>query len=148
MRSFLSTPQRALFGFVVSILVLFLALLWRVMTGQADLSPTEIFEALANLGEESVTTRIILDYRFARLLVALMAGAQLSVSGAILQGITRNALASPDLVGITGGAGLAAVVAILVFPEIPSSTLPFIAIVGGTLTGLTVYLLAWKDGVA
>ncbi len=140
--------RRAGLGLAITFAGLVLALIWGVMTGQAGLSLGQVLAALGDLARETVEARIIWDYRIARLLVALMAGAQLSVSGAILQGITRNALASPDLVGITGGAGLAAVVTILLLPATPPAVLPFVAFFGGTITGAIVYLVSWKDGVA
>lgn len=115
--------------------------------GQAGLSIREAITALF-VAEESTARLIMLDFRLPRILVAVMVGAQLAVSGAILQGVTRNALASPDLIGITAGAGLVAVILVLAIPNFPPAALPFGAFGGAVVSGAIVYTLAWKHGVS
>lgn len=115
--------------------------------GQAPLSIAEVLAALFG-DADAVSSTVVLDLRLPRIILALMVGAQLAVSGAILQGVTRNALASPDIIGITAGAGFVAVVLVLMVPEAPRALLPFAAFGGATVTGGLVYGLAWKDGVS
>jgi iron complex transport system permease protein len=62
--------------------------------------------------------------------------------------VTRNALASPDLLGVTAGAGFVAVILVLVIPDAPRALLPFAALAGGAASGTIVYLIAWKQGVS
>lgn len=115
--------------------------------GQVSIAPGEVLGALL-AGPTTLEGRIVFDLRLPRLLLAMLVGAQLAISGAILQGVTRNALASPDLVGITAGAGFAAVLIVLVFVDAPAFVLPLAALIGGATSGAIVYLLAWKQGVS
>lgn len=115
--------------------------------GQVSIAPGEVLGALF-AGPTTLEGRIVFDLRLPRLLLAMLVGAQLAISGAILQGVTRNALASPDLVGITAGAGFAAVLVVLVFVDAPAFVLPLAALIGGATSGAIVYLLAWKQGVS
>jgi iron complex transport system permease protein len=86
--------------------------------------------------------------------MALFVGMSLAVSGAILQGITKNPLASPDLIGITAGASFAVVLFLSLFSDENNSLtvsiqwLPLFAFLGATLTALAVFFLAWKNGIA
>ncbi|MDA3119915.1 iron chelate uptake ABC transporter family permease subunit, partial [Staphylococcus pseudintermedius] len=59
---------------------------------------------------------ILSEFRVPRMLLGILVGAALAISGAVIQGVIRNPLASPDVIGITKGASLAAVIVIIVFP--------------------------------
>lgn len=89
---------------------------------------------------------IVNTLRLPRALVGLLAGGGLAVSGAILQGLTRNPLAAPEVVGITGGASLAAVSVVVYFPDAPLQVLPAGAAAGALTAALLTYLLAWRQG--
>ena len=115
--------------------------------GQVSISPVDVISSLLS-GTGTLHGKIVFDLRLPRIIIAMLVGAQLAVSGAILQGVTRNALASPDLVGVTAGAGFVAVLIVLVFVDVPRFVLPIAALAGGTASGTIVYLLAWKNGVA
>lgn len=87
--------------------------------------------------------------RLPRALVAVLAGAALSVAGAVLQGIIRNPMASPDIIGITGGATFAAVAFITYLGGAVSiKWLPAAAFAGAALISIVIYLLAWNRGVS
>lgn len=73
------------------------------------------------------------DYRLPRVILALIVGAFLGVSGALVQGVVRNPLASPDILGISHGAGLAAVCFMLYVPNGSVYFLPWVALAGGLL---------------
>lgn len=90
---------------------------------------------------------IIGTLRLPRMILSLLVGIALGVSGLLLQGIVRNPLASPDIIGITGGASVAAVIFITYFSEISIKWIPFVALTGAGLVSLIIYLLAWKKGV-
>ena len=77
-------------------------------TGDMAIPPVEVVKALFGAGE-GMHELVIRSFRLPRILLALLAGMALAVSGAVLQGIIRNPLASPDLMGITGGASFAVV---------------------------------------
>jgi ABC-type Fe3+-siderophore transport system permease subunit len=97
---------------------------------------------------DTTETLIIWEYRFPRTIVALLVGISLAVAGALLQAITQNPLAAPNVIGITGGASFFAVVSMILIPNFPVSALPYSAFVGSALAGLLVYLISWKNGVS
>ncbi|MBB3141521.1 FecCD family ABC transporter permease [Halomonas organivorans] len=91
---------------------------------------------------------IIWELRLPRIVLASLVGAALAVAGAILQGIVRNPLASPDVIGITSGAALAAVTFLALFGSVLSAHwLPAAALAGALLSALLVFLLAWKGDI-
>ncbi len=89
---------------------------------------------------------IIYTLRLPRVITAFLVGIGLAIAGTILQGLTRNPLAAPEIVGVEAGAALAAVALIVLFPSIPIYLLPLAAFLGASLTALMVYLLAWDRG--
>lgn len=93
-------------------------------------------------------SHLVLQLRLPRTLLAWPVGAALAVSGALVQGVTRNPLAAPDVIGVTSGAGLAAAFVVLVLGDMPLWTLPLSAFVGGLAAALLVYRLAWRGGVS
>lgn len=101
------------------------------------------------MGKGTVQNSLIIEtLRLPRIIVAILVGAALGVSGAILQGIIRNPLASPDIMGITGGAAFAAVTFITYFSGTVSiKWLPAAAFFGAGFISIIIYLLAWKKGV-
>jgi len=88
-----------------------------------------------------------LDERAPRVIAAVVAGAALGLSGSVTQAVSRNALADPSLLGITGGAGLGAV---LVVTSATATTFGMLvaAVVGGLLAFVLVYGLAWRGGLS
>ncbi|WP_088833681.1 FecCD family ABC transporter permease [Paenibacillus tyrfis] len=115
--------------------------------GDAKLGIGPILASLVGQGDPN-TASIIFDYRLPRIALALLAGTGLAVAGVIAQGVMRNPLAAPDTLGITGGAGLAAVVVTLLFPLSAPSALMAAAFGGGIAAAFAVYLLAYRRGVA
>ncbi|MEU8778369.1 iron ABC transporter permease [Streptomyces sp. NPDC048606] len=101
---------------------------------------------------EQVDEFVVMDLRMPRALAGAVVGVALGVSGALTQSIARNPLASPDILGITGGAGVVAVFLVTVSggtaaAVVDSVGLSGAALAGGLLTGLLVYFLAWRRGV-
>ena len=89
---------------------------------------------------------IVNTLRLPRMLVAALVGVALGISGAIMQGLTRNPLASPDILGISAGAGLVAVTLIVVVQDVPGGVIPLAAFGGALLIAGLIYLLAWRGG--
>jgi len=87
---------------------------------------------------------IVYQYRLPRLIIGILIGINMAMSGSILQGVTRNPLAAPDIMGITAGGGLATVIILLIFPELSASSLPFFAFAGAVAASLLIYLLAYQ----
>ncbi|GEK22326.1 iron ABC transporter permease [Cellulomonas xylanilytica] len=90
----------------------------------------------------------VLDQRTPRLLAALLAGAALGLAGTTVQAVARNPLAEPGLLGITGGAGVGAVLAIVLFPGAPFWVTSAAAAVGALATFALVYALANRRGLS
>lgn len=95
---------------------------------------------------------VLFSIRLPRIIITLLAGMALALSGAILQGITRNDLADPGIIGINSGAGVAIAVFFLFFPIEAGSfvyLIPLVAFVGAILTACCIYLLSYNknDGL-
>ncbi|PTH02587.1 FecCD family ABC transporter permease [Staphylococcus chromogenes] len=90
---------------------------------------------------------ILVEYRIPRMILGNLVGAALAISGAVIQGVVRNPLASPDVIGITKGASLAAVIVIIVFPAAPLFVLPFASFVGAMVISIILSLLISFKGV-
>ncbi|OYR56356.1 FecCD family ABC transporter permease [Halorubrum halodurans] len=99
------------------------------------------------LPELTSETLIVWNIRLPRVLVGVLVGANLAVSGAIFQAVTRNELASPFILGVSSGAGLAILLTLVVFGSL-SAFLPLIAAFGGSMAFLIVYAIAWKNGTS
>jgi iron complex transport system permease protein len=89
---------------------------------------------------------VINTLRLPRTLTACFVGMALAIAGTILQGITRNPLADPGIIGIDAGAALAAVSLIVLFPNLPAGMLPLAAFAGALIASLLIYFLAWDRG--
>lgn len=89
---------------------------------------------------------VINTLRLPRVVTAALVGMALAIAGTIMQGLTRNPLAAPEVVGVEAGAALVAVSLIVLLPSAPVAALPVAAFVGALLTALLVYGLAWKGG--
>ncbi len=120
--------------------------------GDYPLSVPQVLAVLAGGGEQ-LDRFIVLELRLPRGLAAVLVGAALAVSGALTQTVSRNPLASPDILGITAGASAAAVALIVATGSgvlggaLGALGLPLAALLGGLLTAAAVYVLAWRGGV-
>ena len=134
-------------GLTWAALIVLLALLSlaAVAVGSAGYSLGEILRALAS-PEASTIKVVVRSLRLPRLLLAVLIGASLSASGALLQSVMRNPLADPGTIGVSAGAGTAATTILLLFPRL-TGTLPLFAFIGAALACALIYSLAWKGGV-
>jgi iron complex transport system permease protein len=127
-----------------------------VATGDLPISLSDVFPAMFGQGDD-VTVLFVRDLRLPRALIGLMVGVALAMSGAVFQSMLRNPLASPDFLGITGGASLGAVLYItrgdskyLDVSNIAddSIALPFVAFVGAVALAFLMYVLAYRNGLS
>ncbi len=123
-------------------------MLTALVLGDKDLTIVDVARTLVGNAPDVLTHDAVLSHRMPRMLVAGMAGAALAVSGLLVQGIVRNPLAAPDLVGITPGASIGALVVLIVLPDIPISVLPIAAFVGAWASFALVYAMSWSNGVS
>lgn len=126
-----------LIGFIVSLNV-----------GRYSIPPAEVLQTL--LGNGTKKQNIVLyDLRLPRMIIAVLMGAGLAVSGAVLQGISRNGLSDPGILGISSGAGLAVLLFVSYYPSnsaAPPFLMPVLALLGAGLTAVLIYLIAYKKG--
>lgn len=122
-----------------------LAFMISLRMGALKLSFQQILQALF-ADTTGINYQIIYNIRLPRTLVAGLVGMSLALSGCILQGIMRNPLASPHLIGISAGAGLAGIFILIVLPSSFHLLTPA-AFVGALLTTVLIYALAWQQGL-
>ncbi|WP_394613821.1 FecCD family ABC transporter permease [Lentzea sp. JNUCC 0626] len=132
---------RACVGLIVAVVLVFCLTL---STGSFTVSAQDLFLSLTGQGVPRVD-HVVLGLRLPRALVGLLVGLAFGVAGAVFQRLLRNPLASPDVIGITVGAGTAAVLAGVVFGA-SAAVLSFSALGGALATALLVYLLARHGG--
>ncbi|QHS21487.1 iron ABC transporter permease [Virgibacillus sp. MSP4-1] len=121
-------------------------------TGVIPISPMEVIQTLLLQGTDQQEL-VLFDFRLPRIVLAILIGAGLSVSGVILQAVTHNELAEPGILGINTGAGLAVVLFIYFFQDtlganMSTFVMPLFALIGALLAALLIYVIAWKNGVS
>ncbi|MEH7076333.1 FecCD family ABC transporter permease [Neobacillus drentensis] len=145
--------RKATITFTILLVVAFLVFVGSTGSGEMKINPLTVISVLFGGGPE-MEKLIITSFRLPRIIVALMVGISLAIAGGILQGMIRNPLASPDVLGITGGAAAAVVSFLAMFSDknhsltVSIAWLPLAAFIGATVVGFLVYFLAWKNGVS
>lgn len=134
------------FPLILSILFVgfLFALLLSLLLGGVALTPREVLEGLLGIGESTVTA-IVRGVRLPRVLAGVLAGIGLSVSGCLLQSVTDNALASPNVIGVNSGAGLAVILLLAFLPD-ALPLLPLAAFAGAFLTTLLILFVSRRFG--
>ncbi|WP_206711458.1 FecCD family ABC transporter permease [Peribacillus faecalis] len=133
--------------FSALVILIVLASLLSLHFGVVSISPSEVFQTF--IGNGSAKQELVLfQIRLPSIILAILIGAGMAISGAILQAITNNDLADPGILGINSGAGLAVVLYIAFFQQLGSNVylLPMFAFVGALLTAVLIVALAWKGG--
>ncbi|WP_425579216.1 FecCD family ABC transporter permease [Streptomyces hundungensis] len=127
------------------VVLAFAAAVVLIGTGDFTIAPADVISSLLGSGTPAQDF-IINELRLPRVLVALLVGASLGISGALFQSISRNPLGSPDVIGFGQGSSVGALT-VIVFFHGGTVAVSFGALAGGLATGVAVYLLAWKKGV-
>ncbi|MCZ8519660.1 MULTISPECIES: FecCD family ABC transporter permease [Paenibacillus] len=139
--------RRAVLVTLLLLAALLAAVVLSTGIGSVYIPPGEVIRSILGSGADASET-IVRSLRLPRIVIGILIGAALAVSGAILQGVVRNPLASPDTIGATGGATLGAVAFFFFLTERASIVwLPVAAIIGAFAAMALVYSLAWKGGV-
>ncbi|HBU83510.1 MAG TPA: iron ABC transporter permease [Paenibacillus sp.] len=138
-RRFAFGPMAVLFSVITVVLIFLSTMFGGMRIPLADLLPSlfqsdGLFSALVQL-------------RIPRTLVAAGAGAALAISGVLIQMAVRNPLADASIVGVSSGAGLGAMMVIILFPGLPMYLLPIAAIIGAAIAAIIVFSLSWKKGL-
>ncbi|MGW1805716.1 FecCD family ABC transporter permease [Streptomyces sp. NPDC002078] len=114
-------------------------------TGDAEIPAADVLRTLAGNGN-AYQDFIVDELRLPRVLVGLLVGASLGLGGALFQSVSRNPLGSPDVLGLSQGSTAGALVVIVLLSG-STTQVTVGALIGGLVTGLAIYLLAWKQGV-
>ncbi|GHE01757.1 FecCD family ABC transporter permease [Streptomyces alanosinicus] len=114
-------------------------------TGDAKIPAADVLRTLAGNGN-AYQDFIVGELRLPRVLVGLLVGASLGLGGALFQSVSRNPLGSPDVLGLSQGSTAGALIVIVLLSG-STTQVTVGALVGGLVTGLAIYLLAWKQGV-
>ncbi|EWM11107.1 iron chelate uptake ABC transporter family permease subunit [Kutzneria sp. 744] len=138
-------PRVALVGLVLLVLA-FLLLCLGMTIGEVPMGLSDVLSGLFGVGDTG-NGYIVQELRLPRALTGLLAGLAFGASGAVFQTITRNPLASPDMIGINAGAATA-VVAGLAFGFGDGLGSTSLGLLGGLASGLIVYVLAWRRGTS
>lgn len=122
-------------------------MIWNVGTGEYPIPPLDVVRTIFGIDTGNTDHSFVVNtLRLPRALVAWLVGVMLALAGGIMQSLTRNALASPDITGVTAGASLGAVLLLVAFPKATVVSLPLAALLGGLVVAGLIYLLAWQQG--
>ncbi|WP_456287623.1 iron ABC transporter permease [Paenibacillus sp. AK002] len=126
--------------------LIILVFLISMNTGVIRLSPLEVIKTLFGGGTDKQEL-VLFEFRLPRIVISLLIGAGLAISGCVMQGISRNELADPGILGINAGAGLMVMLFISFFPSTaaaPVFLLPVLALIGAGGTAALICVLAYK----
>jgi len=116
--------------------------------GKMNLSPAEVFRVVLGQGTDKQNL-IVFQLRLPRIVLAVLVGIGMSVSGSVMQSLLKNDMASPGTLGISSGAGLFVLLYISVFTSMSAATpfmLPALAFVGGIMAAALIFMLSYRRG--
>lgn len=134
---------------LVSIVVLVFGIVLSITIGAKDMNLSTVIDSLIKM-EDGINMRIVKDVRLPRSIAAALVGGFLAVSGAIMQGITRNPIAEPSVIGITQGATFAISISLVLQKKLPqlihgSFSVMIFAFIGASISGLFIYFISSKS---
>ncbi|MBN3397668.1 iron ABC transporter permease [Clostridium botulinum] len=128
------------------VLLLGVSLIVSMDTGYIKMSPFDVLRTLFGKGTEKEKL-ILFDFRLPRIVISMLVGAGLALSGCIIQSVSKNPLADPGILGINAGASLMVILYVLIFSAesfLSVFTLPFLALIGAGITAVIVYIFSYK----
>ncbi len=128
-----------------SLVLLILLMLFSIPSGSVKFSLGKIFQYFTSPDSRDYGYNIIMNVRLPRILNAVFVGMNLGAAGALLQGILRNPMASPNIIGVNSGAGFAAVLVMVILPKY-YSLIPVAAFFGALFASVIIFLLANRKG--
>lgn len=129
-------------GLLVGVGILVCAFFWSITQGAAEIDRQVVYDAIVHYDDTNFSHLIIHIVRLPRVLSGIIVGASLAVAGALMQGLTRNPLADPGLLGISSGATFAVVMGVYLLDEMSLSNYALFAFFGSATAGAIVYGLA------
>ena len=136
------TKRQLSIRYTVVIICLIVSIFISLCVGSTMYSPLKAIHGILKVDDF-----ILNEYRIPRTLLGLVVGSSLAISGAVIQGVVRNPLASPDVIGITKGASLAAIIVIMLFPSAPLLVLPIGSFIGALFISLILSFLISKYNI-
>ena len=115
------------------------------VVGTMNISVSDIIDTVKG-NHSGTANKVIWNIRLPRMILAGLVGINLALSGSILQGVMKNPLADPSIIGISSGAGLFGILLLVVFPQW-QNFVPIAAFGGAMLAAVIIYILAWKGGI-
>ena len=134
--------RRLLAGFVVGAVLLVALSVLSLMVGARTILPADVVHALLHYSRTDADSLVVVDSRLPRTLLGIVAGVGLGLAGAVMQGLSRNPLADPGILGVNFGASLAVVVAIAVVGVTAPSGYLWFAFAGAALASAVVYAVS------
>ncbi|GII91559.1 FecCD family ABC transporter permease [Sinosporangium siamense] len=134
--------RRVLFWLAVLLVMLAVSSLLSLAVGANPLPPAKVWEALTNYNPSDPDHMVVVGKRLPRTLLGLIAGAAFAVAGAVMQGLTRNPIAEPGLLGVNAGASLFVVLGITVFGVTQPGGYVWFAFAGAAMVSVLVYAIA------
>ncbi|MDU4839836.1 MAG: iron-enterobactin ABC transporter permease [Leclercia adecarboxylata] len=141
----MAPSRRLIISCLMLILISLGVALFSLRSGAVTLDFAQVFNALTGSAPRNITM-VVTEWRLPRVMMALLVGAALGISGAIFQSLMRNPLGSPDVMGFNTGAWSGVLVAMVLFGQ-HLTAITLAAMAGGILTSLIVWALAWRDGI-
>ena len=145
--------KKAIFIFLLLLALGIFSILLSLSIGKNNFSIIEVGKTLLGFGS-GYNNLIIKQFRLPRTLVGFLVGASLALSGSILQGIAKNPLASPNIIGIVNGGSVGALIFLSFFIDTGSNSLtvsvfymPLFALAGAMIVAILIYLTAFKNGI-
>lgn len=141
-----SRNKRGLSVMIALTILIVMVLIISMNTGYIRLSPLDLIQTMFGKGTDKQEL-ILFEFRLPRIVISILIGAGLAVSGAVMQGVFRNALADPGILGINAGAGLMVMLLVSFYPTTsaaPVFLLPVVAFIGAAATAALIYALAYK----
>ena len=147
-----SSSQR--FGMTMGIIIFFIlcAIYISLTNGTFDITITDVFKTLFRIDPVPEHDLVIFEFRLPRIVIAGLVGLGLGVAGAVIQGITRNGLADPGILGVNAGAEQRLSFYVFLSRTIKSTDwvsimmMPMFGLVGGLGAAIIIYLFSWKNG--
>lgn len=131
---------------IISAIVLVIVVVASTLMGTVGFTLSELWGVITGAyAKEDFVYRIVINIRLARTITGLCVGMNLAVAGVLLQGILRNPMASPNIIGVNAGAGFAAVLIMTVIPG-KITAIPIAAFVGAVAAAMIIYLLSLAAG--
>ncbi|MFC7681274.1 FecCD family ABC transporter permease [Paenibacillus sp. GCM10028914] len=149
-----SSSARLLTVLIVGIVIVAITFYLSLTNGTFDISVMDVFKTLFRIDPQPEHDLVVFDFRLPRIVLGALVGFSLGIAGAVIQGVTRNGLADPGILGINAGAGLAVVLFMFLIQGNMTMTgwlavmmMPMFGLVGGMAATAVIYMFARQNGI-